>query len=709
MHTMSRNRPSFRRIDSFVWPALTALLVVGLFLTPVRNLDLWWHLDSGRWMLAHGEYLNREIRSFSMAGAHWPNFSWLFQVVVAGVEQFAGSWGLLVLKGLAWWTIFMLLFRAIGAAGAPLSWLFPVLLFSWQLFPSMHLRPHLFEGIFLAMAVLLMQRPAGGRSLWWSAALVLVWANTHASVVVGAGVLALHWLLGQGFSWPGRRTVLRRLPGALLLCALVFATPNGLDILRVLLGHAQTDYLAAYIREWVAPESMPPFIFLGLLGVLGILLLRRQLLAPGELLLIIFFLIMGAGNKRFLFELVLVLFRPVGAIIGLGLEALSQRYPRFAGNHGWRVGLVPMLATALAFHPPWTWKTLHADDYPVMMSRFPHVAMAVLRPVLDDGNTLKVWNAYGWGGWLGWAGDGRLKVYIDGRTPTVFSEELMLQGNLARRRPGMLRSLLQQWGVQAVVMRRLGPLPISLRDPEWRLVAYDAGSVTYLRQDLVEYYGLQGIPYDPFRPDLHVRPAELPSAIAALRGLLQRDAYNPLAWQHLAELLSRRPDREAPEVREQVADALQRAIAQDPEQVMPRLRLAQWLQRAGKEPAKALNPLLPWVLETSARNLAGYEVEIAELLLALDRPQEALAVLLPDDWRTLQHLNEQATVWMIRWQAYGRLGDRARSRQAEDMAAWLALDGGPAVERRYRMLRESMESRVQAQPLGSSAAPGKVE
>ena len=202
-----------------------------------------------------------------MPGAHWPNFAWLFQVSVALVERLAGEWGLLALKAMAWWLIFTLLFRAIGSCGAPLSWIFPALLFSWQLLPSMNLRPHLFEGVFLAVAILLMQKTRGRRYLWLSGGLILLWANTHASVVVGAAALALQWLLGKAFRWPGRR--------ALLLSALVFATPNGLDILGVLLGHAQADYLAAYIREWVPLQAMPPFVFLALLGVLGALLPRQ--------------------------------------------------------------------------------------------------------------------------------------------------------------------------------------------------------------------------------------------------------------------------------------------------------------------------------------------------------------------------------------------------------------------------------------------------
>ena len=685
-------RARLARADSLLWPSLTAAVVVALFLSPIYNLDLWWHLDSGRWMLEHGEYLDHEVRSFSMAGAHWPNFAWLFQVMVALVERLSGGWGLLALKALAWWGLFTLLFRAIGSRGAPLSWLFPALLFSWQLVPLLHLRPHLFEGLFLAATILLMQRPHRERDLWWSAGLVLLWANVHASVVVGAAVLSLHWMLGGEYRWPGGRTLLRRLPGALLLGVRVFATPNGLDILRVLFGHAEAEYMAAYIREWAPLAAMPPFVFLALLGAAALLWFRRSLIRPGEVLLIAFFLVMAVGNKRFLFELVLLLFRPTGLLIGMGLEALASRYPRLAGRRGWRAGLAPLLLTAFTFHPPWSWKGVVAADFPVMTWRFPHVAMAVLRPVLAEVEELKAWNSYGWGGWLGWASRGRIKIYIDGRMPTVFTEGVMLQADVARHRPAMLRELLGYWKVDAVITRRYGPLPIPPWDPEWRLVAYDADLVTYLRRDLAERFGLRAIPFDPFQPVLQVGPEQLFTATAAVRELLRRDPENPLAWQHLAELLARRPDRDAAEVAGEISRALLRSIRQDPDRLMPRLRLAQWRARRHEDAASVLAPLLPWALEAGQRDITGHEVKIAQLLLDQGRPREALAMLKPAGPFAQQRLNEQPETWMIRWEAYERLGDAGRGELAENMAAWLLLDGAPRARERFRALRERLKS-----------------
>ncbi len=679
-----------------VWPALAALLLVALFLTPIRNLDLWWHLDAGRWMLAQHAYLDREIRSFTMPDAHWPNFAWLFQVTVAAVHALGGAWGLLAFKAMLWWGILFLLFRAIGDRGAPFAWLLPVAAFGWQLTPIMHLRPHLLEGLFLAATVLLLQRPRSRRRYWLSALLVLLWANTHASVVVGAAALGLHWLLGPTFAWPGWRELGRRLPGALLLGALVFATPNGLGILDVLFGHARADYLAAYIREWLPPKGLPPFLFLGLAAIPLVLMLRRRLLTPGELLLVAVFLGLAASNKRFLYELALVLVRPTGVLLGLGLERLGRRFPHLAGAHGWQAGALVLAALWLAYPPPWPWLEHRPADYPVMLRRFPHVALAALRPALAGERPLRVWNRYGWGGWLGWAGEGRIRIYIDGRTPTVFTEELMLQAHLAKRRPAMLRALLDGWEVDAVVLKRGRRPPLPVDDPRWLLVAYDAESLAYLRADLVARFGLLALPYDPFQSIAHLDPERRDAAERALRALLGRDPLNPLGWRHLAELLALRADAETPAVLDEIGRLLRRSLAQDPDQPMTRIRLVQWLDQTGAAPARAIEPLLPWALQADGEKLARQEPAIARQLLAHDRPEAALAVLRTRDPRRQQQLNELPEVWRLRALALVRTGDLQRARRARDLAAWLVLDAPPAEQAKQAAFLERLERALQA-------------
>jgi hypothetical protein len=663
------------RTPPFFWPAVLSLLLVGLFLTPLHAVDLWWHLDSGRWMLEHGQYLGREVRSFSMPGADWPNFSWLFQVLIASVEWVGGLWGLLLFKAAAWWLILFLLLRIARVDAVPVALLLAPLLFSWQIFPFMYLRPHLFEGIFLACAVWLFHRQRSARDPLWYALLIIIWANCHASAVLGAAALALHYVWGADFRLPPFRTLLRRLPVGLLLGALVFVTPNGFGILKVLLGHVSSEYLHVYIREWFTPEIMPPLMFVALLAVGAGAWFRRDLLTPAELLLIAVFLIIGGGSRRFLYELGLLLIRPSAVLLSVLLARFANRQGTTGSAYReWLYGLLLTGLLTVIYGSPLVWGRLQAADYPVMRGVFPQVVMAVLQPVLAGEPELRVWNDYGWGGYLEWRGGERLKVYIDGRTPTVFTEEMMLNEKLARTRPQMLRSLLSHWKADAVVLSRGPLLPIPPTDPDWTLVGFDNISLVYLRAELAQRYGLAGIGFDPFRPWPSVDARDFGQAVQNVRHLLELDADNGLAWQRLGQLLGWSWQGGDEKVRAQAMAAFQHAIDLDPENGFARLALAWLRQNAGQTKQQVVQPVLALLDKSGATGFTGLEVELASLLLDTGYPQQAITVLSPDDWRYHQQLDTNANVWLLRRKAHSRLGEKETADFDRRMAEQLALD-----------------------------------
>ncbi len=662
------------RFATFFWPAAVALLLAGLFLTPLRNVDLWWQLDSGRWMLEHGQYLGKEVRSFSIPGAAWPNFSWLFQVLIAAVEWRRGFWGLLAFKALLWWLILFLLLRSAWVADVPAALLLAPLLFASLVFPVLYLRPHLFEGVFLACVVWLLHRPRQPRDPLWYALMIIVWANCHASAVIGAAALALHYVWGAEFKLPEWRGLLRRMPVGLLLGLLVFATPNGFGILQVLSGHAGGEYLHVYIHEWFSPAGLPALVFVALLTIGVGVLLRRDLLVPAELFLIVLFLVLGNGSKRFLYELSLLLIRPAAVLAGLLLSQLASRHK--SGNQYWQwaYGMLLVIPLATVYGLPFAWNIQRAADYPVMQREFPHVAVALLQPILAGEPELRVWNNYGWGGYLEWQGHGKLKVYIDGRTPTVFTEEMMLTGNLSQTRPQLLRSQLSHWKVDAVVALRQAFLPIAPGDPEWALVGFDDMSVVYLRVGLAQRYGLADIGFDPFRPWPAVDAIHAGQVMQGLRTQAALQWTNALAWQRLGQLQGMWGKDEKD--RAEALDAFQHAMVLVPENGSVRLGLAQLRQGAGQSAQQIAQPILDSLNASDLPVFAGLETQVAALLLATGYPQQAIQVLSPQDWRYHQQLDARVDVWSLRMQAHAGLGEKEKAAFDQRMAQQLMLDAG---------------------------------
>lgn len=671
-------------LNAWFWPALVALWLVGLFLTPLRTVDLWWHLDSGRWMLEHGHYLGREIRSFSLPNAEWLNFAWLFQLVVAAVEQVSGLWGLLIFKALLWWLILFLLLRSVKVECSPVALFIVPLLFAEQLFSFMSLRPHLVEGVLLAFTISLLQRPRRVFDPLWYAVLIVVWANCHASAVIGAFALALHYVWGADFTVPDWRQLRQRLPIGLVLGLLVLVTPNGLGILSVLVKHANDAYLPAYIQEWFAPEAFPPLMLLALLALALGLYWQRKLLTVAELFLIVCFAVVAIGSRRFLYELGLVLIRPSIQLVASVLAQLTQWYHAGKAYWSWLYGWLGLSLLAITTSLPIVWGKQHLADYPVAKHLFPQTAIALLKPILAQEHEVRVWNAYGWGGYLEWYGGERLKVYIDGRTPTVFSAEMMLTEKLARTHPQLLRALLTQWQVDAVVLGRSYALPIPPNDAEWTLVGFDSISVIYVRANLVQRYALTGINFDPFRTWPMVDAWHNAQAVQSIRQLLTQQADNALAWLRLGQLLGYAWQSSDEKTHAEALTAVQQAIQLNPQDASARLVLVWLRQLAGQSKTQVAQPVLDLLNKAGSKAWLGFEIPLASLLVDTGYAQQALQVLAPDDWQLHQQLDTNFTVWLLRFSAHTQLGAKTEAALDKQMAEQLAIDAGPKAAARLQ-------------------------
>jgi len=88
--------------------AVTILLTL-LVLRPVDSFDVWWHLNSGLWMITHGQILDHDPWSFTRGGEPWTNVAWIFQVVLALAYKIADVWGLFFFKAICLFTVFSLI------------------------------------------------------------------------------------------------------------------------------------------------------------------------------------------------------------------------------------------------------------------------------------------------------------------------------------------------------------------------------------------------------------------------------------------------------------------------------------------------------------------------------------------------------------------------------------------------------------------------
>src|SRR6202521_2010662 len=90
-----------------------AVLFLGLAAMAVRNVsdpDLWWHLKTGQYILAHKTVPHTDAFSYTRGGQPWVAHEWLSQLFLYGLYRTGGWAGLILVSAAITAATFFLLF-----------------------------------------------------------------------------------------------------------------------------------------------------------------------------------------------------------------------------------------------------------------------------------------------------------------------------------------------------------------------------------------------------------------------------------------------------------------------------------------------------------------------------------------------------------------------------------------------------------------------
>ncbi len=385
-------------LDFAGWVALLAL-VVPLAARPLSHDDLFWHLQSGVWMVEHLQVPHVDPFSFTRLGAPWVTHEWGFSLLVYGIWLAGGYLPLIVTRVLLILLIGWILVRTMRLESpeeAP-GYLPVALLLTgiWAVSAEIILRAALLSELLLALTLLLLARyrkTGRTRELVWIAGLFWIWANVHSGVVFGLFVLGLFTL--EALIRRQGRPYLLSLAAAAILSLL---NPNGIEALlypfrlsRILFASGIPWELGHFSAS--TPAANSGLLILAVLLLAGLLPLRRVPVRFAEIVAIATFVVLLYRSPRFVFHAVIL--------------ALPVIYRLWAERKrsGLASGLVAALAAVSAL-VAWTGfeARLLAPGVPEPAARF----------VLAKGIRGRVFNHQNYGGYLLW----RLKepVFWDGR------------------------------------------------------------------------------------------------------------------------------------------------------------------------------------------------------------------------------------------------------------------------------------------------------
>ncbi|MDW8282912.1 MAG: hypothetical protein RMK29_14450 [Myxococcales bacterium] len=475
------------------------------------DVDVFWHLATGKLALSTRSLLPVDPFSFSRAGAPWPYKDLVAAIIFyLGFARLGWAW-LAMLKGATVLAIGAALWLAMPAGRrGPLAWLVGLGAYLLAIQYRLSERPILFSlagyALLLALCEQARHRLPEGRPphrvLAPLVALLFVWAQLHREVLVGLvtlGALAPSLLAG----WLLQRTPLapllpRAAPprtvlvvvgaggAALLLCLL---NPSGAALYRTTLSLARSSLFQELLNEW---RSLPPAEMLrtfpatcavcavGLLALLLRLvraLRRREQDAPVDLWHLgwwVLLAVLTAGSLRWLPFL--------AALSALALllclaEVEARLCP--APDKILRMGVFILICSGSLL--------VATNQYEVGLGErpdyYPDDALAFARTV---GLRPNVANAFGFGGYIIWHGWPDFRVLVDGRSEQVYPAEFVAACARAQRDPAVFSAMRARDGADWVLaVNRPGQEThrFLAADPAWALVYLSEAAAIYVRAE----------------------------------------------------------------------------------------------------------------------------------------------------------------------------------------------------------------------------------
>ncbi len=260
---------------------LVALITVGLsLLSPgLFVADSWLTLASGREVVQHGIPHHDAVTVWSL-GHRWTDQQWLAQLGWYGIDRIAGLAGVALVGTIVVAVTFASAIagsRLLGASARSSFLVGFVAMFvapwSWQVRAQSFALP-LFAWT-LVLAADHVRRPS--RRIVLAVPLLVLWANVHGSVLLGALVVSLA-LLGSALRQRSRRASITAAGLLVATWVATFATPYGFDIFayyRLMLIHPP---FAQLISEWqrTTPSGITAAFFVLAAITIGLAIWQRR-------------------------------------------------------------------------------------------------------------------------------------------------------------------------------------------------------------------------------------------------------------------------------------------------------------------------------------------------------------------------------------------------------------------------------------------------
>ena len=410
---------------------ISFIFIFILHTPPLDSSDIWWHLNTGRWIWANGEIPAIDPFLFSSASPLDARASLILrgyplsQLLFFGFYNLAGVYALVALQGLLLTLFYGLLWNYFRQhelhpiLASAIVGLLPILFFRFA-----ELRPQWFSfiGTLLVMQfigyILANERkgkPLKKYVLLFLPATMLLWANLHRGYVIGIGLL-FAYLLSE---WIARKKSIAALPDdayrrflTLAIVSVLITSLNPAGISAIWISFTELfDPFSEVIDEFLGPlkyfdyygKKYMGYIIVAVAAIPSLaLLFKWRELSTAHLLLLVLFLVAGILSFRFSLLMVVV-------ILVIACIYYARTINRWlSAAKGTPMILLWFISTGFLANSALTNTCIFKSPLDPLI---PSAAADYLAQTRPTGN---IYNHFGYGGYLSW----RLypqKIYIDQR------------------------------------------------------------------------------------------------------------------------------------------------------------------------------------------------------------------------------------------------------------------------------------------------------
>jgi hypothetical protein len=321
----------FRALDRDVFAllALMSCAALGLvFSTGLIGADSWLSLLAGRTVL-HDGLPHRDLLTIWGDGRRWVDQQWLAHVGMYVIFRLGGL-SLLVLATLAATlsSIGSLVGLSRRRGASPLSAAIVVIPLFLVILPATSVRAQTFAYPLFAVVVWILwgsRIPPSPARLAMTLPILVLWANVHGSVLLGAVLVTL-----AAAEAAVRRRDPSLIPLAIAPTVAALASPYGFELVRYYRKVLVNPSFGKYVTEWQAPTiRQQALFFLLALVATALIAVQHKRFAASELIAFALTTIGGffASRNIVWFALLMLFLLPRSFDIDLGRRA-GQRHPR---------------------------------------------------------------------------------------------------------------------------------------------------------------------------------------------------------------------------------------------------------------------------------------------------------------------------------------------------------------------------------------------